>query len=123
MNHFLLGAAVLAALIVAVHLFAGGRDVARPLLQSTELDDTVRFTLYYCWHLVSITLVMMFLGFAAAALSSSFAALGLAATAFSVAFAAYGVWLAPKSGQGFGKMPQGLLFIPQSILGLIGLFS
>ena len=41
MNYFLLGAAVLAALIVAVHLFAGGRDVARPLLQSTELDDTV----------------------------------------------------------------------------------
>lgn len=55
MNRLLLLAAVLAAVTTLVHIFAGGADVAAPLLASA-LHPEVKYTLYACWHLVSLTL-------------------------------------------------------------------
>jgi hypothetical protein len=57
MNKPLLIAALLTAFIAAVHLFAGGADVAAPLLASS-LAEEPRLTLYAVWHLISVTLVL-----------------------------------------------------------------
>jgi hypothetical protein len=57
MNKSLLIASLLTAFIAAVHIFAGGNDVAAPLLASS-LAEEPRLTLYAVWHLVTITLLL-----------------------------------------------------------------
>lgn len=48
-------AGALALLTTVVHIFAGGGEIAAPILQST-LPDVVRFTFLACWHFVSVFL-------------------------------------------------------------------
>lgn len=55
----LLMAGILAALTTAVHSIAGGRDVVRPLLAAQDLADVPKFTTFYCWHLVTASLIAM----------------------------------------------------------------
>lgn len=55
MNKTLLFASVLAAFVTGVHVVAGGKDVASPLLAS-GLADEPRLTLYAAWHMVSALL-------------------------------------------------------------------
>lgn len=59
MNIYLLIATGLSHFAFLLHLLMGGREVARPLLQATELSKTCQFTNYYCWHLVTISLAFI----------------------------------------------------------------
>ena len=59
MNIYLLIATGLSYFAFLLHLLMGGREVARPLLQATELSKTCQFTNYYCWHLVTISLAFI----------------------------------------------------------------
>ena len=113
-------AALLSIGIGAIHVFAGGPTIARPLLRAGDLEDTPKYTQYYCWHLVSIALVMMAAQFAGAALVPTQTALGLSGTLTAAGFAAWGVVLPPLVGQSYVDMPQGWLFVPVAILGGIG---
>ncbi|WP_291078171.1 hypothetical protein [Hyphomonas sp.] len=56
-------AAGLSLVTFLVHLFAGGVHVARPLLASTALPPASKWLNYYCWHLVTLMLGFMALGF------------------------------------------------------------
>ncbi|OQX06296.1 MAG: hypothetical protein BWK76_26385, partial [Desulfobulbaceae bacterium A2] len=56
MNRILVSAALLAAFTAAVHIVAGGSDIAGPLLAST-LAAEPRLTLYAVWHMGSVMLV------------------------------------------------------------------
>ena len=69
MNNWLIAAAALAALTTLVHFFVGGRQVAKPLLETGELNSLVKFTHYFCWHIVTIALAAMALGLAYAGLN------------------------------------------------------
>jgi len=53
----LLAASVLMAAAFFVHVFVGGKYVARPLLAERRLSPPAKWLSYYCWHLVSLMLV------------------------------------------------------------------
>ncbi len=120
---FILSSGLLAALTAVVHLIAGGKDVAAPLLQSS-LDEVVKLTLYACWHLVSVCLVLSSL----ALLSNG---IGLVNSPPMVAFISalwilFGVvFLVITVGvakpQGLFRLPQWILLVPVGLLGLYGI--
>lgn len=116
-------AASLGALWTGVHVFAGGRTVADPLLAAEDLKPVPKFTQYYCWHLVTLTLALMAVGFGIAAIADPGRMLGAFLTAMAAAFAVWGIVLAPIKGQSYGQMPQGWLFVPVAVAGLIGLMT
>jgi len=53
----LLAASLLMAAAFFVHVFVGGKYVARPLLADKRLPPPAKWLSYYCWHLVSLMLV------------------------------------------------------------------
>lgn len=74
--------------ICAVHLFGGGPVIARPLLDSS-LDPVAKYTNYYCWHITSITLATMAVGFGYAAAEPGGADVGVVMTGLTLAFAGW----------------------------------
>ena len=109
-------AAALSLLWALVHLFAGGKDVARPLRDDRTLDPVVRHTQYICWHFVTVTLFAMALFFALAILTENLA-FSIAGTILSAGFALIGIALVPMIGASYAKVPLGWLFVPVAILG------
>jgi len=106
---FLLPAAV-AALIAAIHFFAGGREVARPLLRQNTLPTVVMLTHYYCWHLVTITLIGLAGAFGYASLAPDGRVLAVFATVAAGLFAVWGLALVLSQAQRHRDMPQWMLF-------------
>jgi hypothetical protein len=122
-NWLILSSGFLAGITALIHIVAGGKDVARPLLASS-IDEVVKLTLYACWHLVSVALVLSSL-----ALLASGA--GLMRAPWMVAFVStlwlfFGsvflvVTLSLAKPQGLLRLPQWILLLPVGILGLWGL--
>jgi hypothetical protein len=115
-----LGAGALAAIWLLLHVIAGGRDVVRPLRDSTSIPPVVRDTLYVCWHFTSVSLVVMAGLFGWAGLVGDDTA-AVVATAMAAAFALVGIGLALRQGSSHLQVPQGWLFVPVAALGGIGL--
>jgi hypothetical protein len=63
----LIAAGVFSLLTCLIHLFVGGRFIARPLLDATDLRRFPKVTAYYAWHLVTVMLLAMSCGFSLAA--------------------------------------------------------
>ena len=122
MNTAFAVAAGLSAMTWAIHTFVGGPRVARPLLEA-EMDRVAMLTNYYCWHLVTITLATMALGFGYAAQVPDGRDVGVLMTALAIA---YGLWsmalVAWKHRRPF-QLPQWSLFVAISAAALAGLFS
>ena len=115
-------AGVLAAFWLCVHLIAGGRDIAAPLLAAPDLAKDVRETQYLCWHFTSVAIGCMsgFFGWAAATMSPQPA---IAGTILAAAFTVSGIGLVLMRGGRFAELPQGWLFLPVTVLGLTGILS
>ncbi len=125
MNWIWLLSGFLAAATAALHLVAGGRDIARPLITSA-LNEEVKLTMYACWHLVSASLVV-------SALTLLATGIGLLDTAtrplvlfisvlwllFGVVFLVISLGMARPSG--LFRFPQWVLLIPVGVLGILGL--
>ena len=120
MNGLLITAGVLALLTSAIHLFAGGNDVAKPLL-GTSLTNDVKYALYACWHFVSAFFVISTLGFLGAGL-------GVLQPGFIVFFSIlwllFGMLFLAISVRvnrlgGIFRLPQWTLLLPVGILGLL----
>lgn len=122
MSAFLLPAAV-AALIAAIHFFVGGREVARPLLRQDTLSPVVTLTHYYCWHLVTITLVALAGAFAYASLAPDGRVLAVFATAAAFLFAVWGLALVLWQAQRHRDMPQWMLFAVLAASGAAALLA
>lgn len=112
----------LSILWLAVHLFAGGKDIVRPLRDGSELPPMVRDTLYICWHFTSLSLAIMAALFLWTGATGNAAAGGLA-TIMAAGFAMIGIGLAIRQGANHLEVPQGWLFVPVASLGCIGLLS
>lgn len=56
-------AAVVSAATFFVHVVAGGKFVAAPLLESDALPQAAKWLLYYCWHITSILIAFMAFAF------------------------------------------------------------
>lgn len=100
----------MAAGIAAIHFVAGGREVARPLLRQVSLSPVVTLTHYYCWHLVTITLVGMAGAFGYASLATDGRVLAVFATVAAGLFAVWGLVLVIWKAQRHRDMPQWILF-------------
>lgn len=124
MNKPLLIASMLAAVTAAVHLIAGGADIAVPLLGSV-LTGELRLTLYAVWHLVSVTLVLSAGALCIGALPRYAGAFRPLVLFVSILWLCFGiVFLAvalAQPGEGLLFMlPQWILFLPVGFLGLWG---
>lgn len=124
MNKPLLIAALLAAFTAAIHLFAGGANVAAPLLASS-LAEEPRLTLYAVWHLVSVTLVLSAVALYVGSLHRHAAASRYLVLFISALWLCFGVVFLivalTQPGEGlFFKLPQWVLLLPVGLLGLWG---
>jgi hypothetical protein len=119
MNVSFLSAAAASLLTCVVHVWLGGRDIARPLLDS-PLPIVPKWTMYYCWHIVSFVLAAMAAGFAIAALDPARRDLALAATV--AASGCLGLNLSLIAWRGPWRFPQWALFLPIALLGARGLW-
>ena len=68
MNWFLFAAAVASLTTFLAHLFWGGHEVAKPLLNTSEMEEVTKLTTYYCWHISTILFFIMTCAFAYVAL-------------------------------------------------------
>ena len=110
-----LSAATLSFVWCAVHLFVGGRQVARPLRDHADLDHTVMATMWMCWHMVTASLFLM----------GTFFVMGLvvdrtymgAGTLLAAAIAVAGLMAPFALKTTFKVLPQGWLFVPVAALG------
>ena len=121
MNTLLFMAGIWCAITWAIHTFAGGRVVAKPLLAAADLQDTPKYTQFYCWHIVTIVLAGMAGGLVYAAFVPGAADLALLVIALAFALGLWGLVLPRAVGQSFSQMPQGFLLLPIGLLGLAGL--
>lgn len=124
MNWFIVLSGAVAAITAAIHVVAGGKEIARPLLAS-GLDETVKLTMYACWHLVSVVLVLSSL----ALLANGAGVMG--PSRFTVAFISVSwllfgvvflvVTLGVARPPGFFRFSQWVFLLPVGILGLWGI--
>lgn len=118
-NLWLFGAGAAAAGTALLHLFAARKDVVLPLLGAKDIHSVSKYTNYYCWHLVSITLVAMAVAFVWASIDPAQTGLAWMWTVIAALFAMWSIVLVIWKRQNPWHMPQWLLFI--TITGLAGM--
>jgi hypothetical protein len=124
MNLRLIIAAGLAAVTFGVHFFAGGADVAAPLLASA-LAPEPKFTLYAVWHMASAALALSSAGLFIGAIPRHVRASRYLVLFISILWCTFGIVFLviaaaqPERGW-FLKMPQWILLLPVGLLGFWG---
>jgi hypothetical protein len=123
MNWFIIASGVLAAIAAVIHIAAGGSEVARPLLESS-VDQVVKLTMYACWHLVSVALVLSALALLAS--GSALVDSPLMVAYISTLWLLFGlvflvVTLGMAKPRGLFRLPQWVLLVPVGVLGWWGI--
>ena len=119
MNISLAVAAVLSLLTWGVHTFVGGPVVAKPLLES-EMESVAKYTNYYCWHLTTLMLFAMALGFAYSAAFPGGSDLAIFLTLLSASFGIWSIVLVAVSKRKLLELPQWSLFVAIAVAGFVG---
>ena len=114
-------ASLLALLTFAVHTFVGGIYVVRPLLAVEGLTRASRWLNYYCWHMTTLTLLVMTTMFAYAAYEPGARGFGLLFTTMAGASSALCIGVAIKGGVRPHRFPATSLFAAVAAAGLWGL--
>jgi hypothetical protein len=114
-------AALACSITFAVHTFIGGARVARPLLADRSLPRASKWLSYYCWHIVTVLLAAMALGYAYAAWSGNGRDLVAAQTALSAALSILSAGVAFKADINPLRFPSTTLFAVTACLGAAGL--
>ncbi|MEM8751758.1 MAG: hypothetical protein AAGF90_02155 [Pseudomonadota bacterium] len=117
-NAPLLVAGLISAVAAMVHVFMGGPEAARPLVEARDLPEAARDTLHYAWHVVTLALVAMTLGFLAPAFGVGSGAVLWSALAAAAAF--WSVALAVLRRRPLLALPQWALFGPIAAFGFWG---
>ena len=117
---WLLGAALAAFATFLIHVLLGGRQFVPPLL-AAELQSIVKHTLYYAWHLVTVSLALMAGAFAWAAFAPDARAAAIVATALAGLFLAVNVVQNMAMRLSFTQHPQWIFFLVVTLLGAAGL--
>lgn len=120
MSLWLYAAAAAAFITLLIHFFLGGSHVVLPLLNANSLKEDVKFTHYLCWHLVTVSLFIMFVGFFYAAYYKSFE-IALFMTSQSIFFALWNFIMIFQHQLSLTVYPQWVLFILIAGLGIIGI--
>ncbi|WP_417458850.1 hypothetical protein [Kordiimonas sp.] len=120
MNTFFMTAGITTLVICSIHCWFGGRYIAEPLLRARDIHEVPKYTNYYCWHLVTLSLIAMAAAFIWAALSPEAIELAVLALALSITYCLWNLALILWKKQSFRSMPQWSLFFVSSLLGVIG---
>lgn len=123
MNAWLALAALLAAATTLIHAILGGREIATPLLAAERLHAVPKFTLYYCWHLVTIVLAALALAFGLVAIGLGSRDLALFATVGAALFCLWSLGMVGLFRLRIAHFPQWALFAAIAISGTIGLWQ
>ncbi|CAN7277249.1 hypothetical protein [Bosea sp. LjRoot237] len=123
MNIWLALAAAIAAATTLIHVILGGRHVAAPLLATERLHAAPKFTMYYCWHLVTIVLAALALAFGLAATGRGSRDLALFATVGATLFCLWGLAMVGLFRLRIAHFPQWALFAAIAVSGTIGLWQ
>lgn len=123
MDPYLLAAAIATFATFAIHTWIGGPAIAKPLLETADMHDVAKYTNYYCWHIVTITLFVMAGGFAWAAYRPDGIELAWLSFLLSTAFLVWNLVLVFWKKQSLKQMPQWALFLGISTFGAIGLMA
>lgn len=120
-NIYFLVAAIFMFLGAWAHFFMGGKEIARPLLEC-NLEEKPKSLAYYCWHLVSIELVVIagiYTYLAFAKVPEIVLSIAVIFISFTASLLHVGVALKFKTHM-FKETPQWLLFAIVSALGMVG---
>ncbi len=123
MDTYLAAAATASFITFALHTWVGGPVTAKPLLRSNDMHDVAKYTNYYCWHLVTITLFVMGGSFAWAAVYPDGIELAWVSLLLSTSFLGWNLFLIVWKSQKFMQMPQWILFLGISVLGAVGVMG
>lgn len=122
MNPWFLVAALVCGFTLVMHLVPGGRAAVRPLLDpELKMRKFPRYSNYFCWHIVSLTLAALTAAFAWSAMAGTNIDLAIAATLLSAAILAWNVTLNVWQKLPRHAAPQWVFFAPITILGLAGI--
>src|SRR5215470_12742353 len=116
-------ASLLALITFAVHTFVGGVYVVRPLLAVEGLSRASRWLNYYCWHMTTMTLVVMTAMFAYSAYEPTARGFGILFTAMALGFSLLCIAVAIKGGVRPRRFPATSLFAAVAAAGVWGLSS
>ncbi|MFO3797405.1 MAG: hypothetical protein ACK8QZ_09015 [Anaerolineales bacterium] len=122
MNIWFFAAGVAAVFIALIHVALGGRETARPTLAAGELPSLVRYTNYYCWHMVTLSLGLVSAAFLYAALPARPPELAAGATFFAAGAAILCLGMNVRFRLKHAHHPQWMLFLPVAALGGAGLW-
>ncbi|MDU0339898.1 hypothetical protein [Bosea rubneri] len=122
MNLWLAAAAIIALATTVVHAWLGGREIARPLLAAERLRNVPKYTMYYCWHLVTIILAGQALAFGLAAFGHASRDLTIFATVSAGLFALWSLGMIGGLRLRLAHFPQWALFAPMAACGALGLW-
>ncbi len=121
MNIWLAAAALVSLATALIHIFAGEREIARPLLRASDLASVPKHTQFYCWHIVSIVLLAMAAGYGYGSFEPTAIALNVMLTGLAASFALWNIGLILWKRLSPKHMIQWALFLPISGLGIAGL--
>jgi len=119
-NIWLLSSAILAFAVCLLHLFAGGKIAARPLLADEKFNDIAKYTLWYAWHIVTLALLGFGVMLLIAAFTPQLIALAMAAILLVASVFLLSLAMIIKFRLKPLHFPQWLLFLPVLGLGIVG---
>ncbi len=107
--------------VCLTHVIVGGRFVIRPILATREIDTISKYTSWYGWHLVTLTLAAMAIMYLLAATNAKYNLLAWSATLLAIAFFLFSLSMIVTRRLKFLHFPQWLFFALIAALGLAGL--
>lgn len=126
MNLWFFIAGILAFIVCLLHVFLGGKECARPLLNTNALNSVAKYTNYYCWHMVTITIMALGVMFICASFMPLGYPLAICATILAGLFSIWNLSLyfaKRKEFRAWYDLPQWLLFLPIAVFGFIGVLN
>lgn len=114
-------ASLMSFVTFAVHTFIGGPRVAGPLLATTHLPAASKWLNYYCWHIATVFLFAMGLGYAYVAMHPTRPELAVFLTALSAALSVLSAAVAIKGRINPFRFPSTSLFAVVALTGATGL--
>ena len=116
-------AAITSIVTFAVHVFAGGVYVARPLLADQTLPKASKWLNYYCWHITSVLILFLGAAFAFSAIHPDRLELAAFAAALTLTLAALSALVALKGRIHPLRFPSTSLFALTACFGWAGVVS
>ncbi len=115
-------AAAINFFIFLLHVFGGGPPTVGPLLASNDIGRVSKMTNYYCWHLVTITLIAMSVCWIWFLIDANAREVAILATGLSIAFMVWSLVLVKWKNMKPFTMPQWLLFAVSSLVSILALW-